>query len=175
MTQLLDAVTDFLEKAGFEVTKGHQAPVLVLAQNESLIVFILDASGDVRSAVDRTLGFLIKPFRVKAFGPKTLEMYAVFLCDSTVSISEVEQYEQNTMVCRKIFLTSAKEVATRLSFLKPLEAEVTLTPDIEQMFWAELSISLSAEEMELLGRLKQRKPTLDDVINKSEPKSPENT
>jgi hypothetical protein len=175
MNQLLEAVTKFLESADFEVTRGHQPPVLILAQNESLIVFVLDASGDLQSTIDTTLGLLIKPFRTKAFGPKTLEMYAVFLCDTAVPTSEIEQYEQNTMVCRKIVLTSVDEIPTRLSFLKPLEAEVSSTPDIEQMFWAELGNSLSPKEMELLVRLKDRTIALDEVINTSEPMSPEST
>jgi len=60
-------------------------------------------------------------------------------------MSEIEKYEQSTMVCRKIFLTSADEIATRLSFLKPLEAEVTSIPDIEQIVLDELRDSLSTE------------------------------
>jgi hypothetical protein len=165
MKEFISAVAAFLSNADFEVTAARQPPIVLVAQNQSVIVFVIDASGDIPSVVDVTIGFLIRPFRAKTFGPKTLEMYAVFLCDRTAAASDVERYEQNTMVCRKIFLMGSQEIDSRLSFLKPLEAGVAGILEIEQKFWTELNQSLSAAQTRLLSSLAKRDMSLKDFAN----------
>jgi hypothetical protein len=166
MNALTEEIKRFLESAGFEATALDQPPIVLTAQNEDLIVFVVDASAGLASAVESTLNRLIKPFTAKTFGPKTVELYAVFLCAHGVPLADIEQIEQNTMVCRKIVVSDADEIESRLSFLKPLDVAFTSSPEIDHLFWSKLAAALSPDDLGLVEALRNRDLSLKDFLER---------
>jgi hypothetical protein len=163
MNVLVEEIKRFLESADFETRSLDQPPVILTAQNQDLIVFVAEANGNLSSAVQSTLNRLVKPFTAKTFGPKTIELYAVFVCTPEVSIAEIEKCEQNTTVCRKIVLRDADDIESRLSFLKPLDVLFT-TPEVDQLFWSKLSTDLSENDLRLLNELKEHDVSFEDFL-----------
>ena len=102
---------------------------------------------------------------MKVFGPKTLEMYAVFLASSDVALDDVERYEQDTRICRKIVVREIQEIETRLSLLRPIDPTAPLGPDIESVFWSELNSKLHPNEVKLLRNITGRSYTVEELID----------
>jgi hypothetical protein len=168
---LQQGVTKLLSESGYEIAAADAAPIAQVAQNESVLIFMVDGQPDLSLSVEKTVAMLVKPFRSKSFGPKTLEMYAIFICDGDVSRSLVEKYEQDVRICRKIVLTSSDDYEARLAFLKPLRtAEVELL-DVGQLFWSRLRDDLTPREASLLEDLNTTDipiKALPDYLKKSE-------
>src|SRR5258708_26042368 len=53
---------------------------------------------------------LASPFRSKQFGPKTMEMYCIFVVDEKTPISTIERWEQDLKFCRKVFVTNTRQI-----------------------------------------------------------------
>jgi hypothetical protein len=152
MNDLLAVVNRFLRGAQFEVRELSEGPFASIAQNENTLIFVVEVSSDLRSAVQATLSVLSNPFRSKSFGPKTMEMYAV--C------------ERDIRVCRKLPIASTQDVHDRLLFLQPIEEVATGTVDSDELFWSELSRIVKPREIELLKALKSRPVTAEEIISR---------
>jgi hypothetical protein len=166
MNDLLAVVNRFLRGAQFEVRELSEGPFASIAQNENTLIFVVEVSSDLRSAVQATLSVLSNPFRSKSFGPKTMEMYAVFVCPEGVPEDEIEICERDIRVCRKLPIASTQDVHDRLLFLQPIEEVATGTVDSDELFWSELSRIVKPREIELLKALKSRPVTAEEIISR---------
>jgi hypothetical protein len=160
---LTSAVSRYLFESGFEIITSNESPFSLMAQNESVLVFVVNASSDLSSAVERTLSSLVRPFRNKSFGPKTLEMYTLFLLDEVLPITQLEKYEKDVRVCRKIVLTGLDEIDTRLAFLRPLEPTIVQAADLDELFWSRLQDRVTLTQFDVLRSLDTSELTLEEL------------
>jgi hypothetical protein len=164
LSRTLEATRKFLGEEGFEILDLGTAFSFV-AQDHSVLVFVAEADSDLNAAAMRALNALSLPFRVKRFGPKTMEMYCVLVADQAFPLPEIEKWEQDIRVCRKIVVTGDASVTERLSFLRPVLEAVKNVTDIDELFWAELRKYLSEEETLFLRALGDRPLQPDEALN----------
>jgi hypothetical protein len=163
MTSVIEDIRKFLEDARYEWATLTQGPIKAVAQNESIILFIVDAVHGIEAAVDQTLNLLIRPFKSKSFGPKSSEMYAVFIAEPNLSATEIERYEQDVRICRKIIIIDSADIDQRLTFLTPLDNSVAKTSNVEGLFWSDLGSQLTESETAFLQDLNDHDLKVDDV------------
>ncbi len=164
MNELLKQLIPFLSDLKLEIVMGDGKPFGLLGQNEDLIVFVATAGDDIAKCVSDSVNALIGPFRIKSFGAKTLEIYAIFLADPQTPLEIIEKYEQDIRVCRKIILRDAAEFSSRLSFLSPLRDDGPGGPNLDELLWTTLAEKLSSREIDLLRELRDRDMSLDDFL-----------
>jgi hypothetical protein len=152
MTDVLSEVRRYLIKAEYEIGEAPK-PFAFVAQNASVLVFVAPVEPDIQTTRGNVLGLLSGPFRSKRFGPKTMEMYCVFVSENPISLPEVERCEQDMKVCRKVVVTSAGVIDARLSFLCPLDDTMTAPLDASGLYWAELRKRLSDAEIQFLRQV----------------------
>jgi hypothetical protein len=169
MNTLVESVEALLSEADFAVMRQTEGPFAVVAQNNEVIVFVVDVVDDLAARVRSIVSTLAKPFRSKGFGPKTMEMYCVFVANTPVNLEEIERYERDIRVCRKIVVTGEDDIASRLSFLRPLEEFVASPPSVATMFWVEVAKLLTPQEVEILRELAARKINLEDIPKRLPP------
>jgi hypothetical protein len=156
MTDLKEAVMQLLQAAGYEISSESGQDFAFIAQNQSALIFGVEVKGDLEPAVRASVANLMHAFQSKIFGPKTMEMYVIYLCRGKIGANEIEQCERDVRVCRKIVLTDDSDVVHRLSFLLPLEASVNSPVDPEQVFWKAVIEHVNPEEGRLLRSLRDR-------------------
>lgn len=171
MNNLVAAVREFLSGAQFEISAREKHPFVFIAQNRSTIVFGVEVIDDLESVLDVTLTRLASPFRNKSFGPKTMEMYVVFISGVPISLPGINKCERDTRICRKLVITPETDVPSRLSFLAPLDDIVTLAPDVERMFWVELEKHLNGSDVESIRRLREGVSAEEEIIRSAEDES----
>jgi len=170
MNDLVRHVRTFLLDSGFEIG-GERGQFELVGQNSSVIVFLIDAGMDLETARRRVLNVLTRPFQTKRFGPKSMEMYCVFVADAGVSLALVEKCEQDIRVCRKIVVTGPGEMETRLSFLRPLVAVMEGSHDVSSLFWTELRQRLTEAQVEFLKEVGGVAAAPEDLANRIPPRS----
>jgi hypothetical protein len=157
LTDLIAYVEKFLINAGLTVAHARVQPFALIAQNQNIMVFVAPVpDGDLDSAVASVMTHLTGPFRAKSFGPKTMEMYAIFVASRPIALESIKQCEHNTQVCRKIVVTSQEEIDSALFFLKPLAELTSLPLGIEKEFWDELAKHLDVRQIRFLRELGRR-------------------
>jgi hypothetical protein len=161
--ELLKQVETFLRSWGFDVTDAT-APFAFVAQNTSILVFVVEVKTDLDQTVTNATTLLASPFRSKQFGPKTMEMYCVFVVEEGTPISTIERWEQDLKFCRKIFVTNSRQLDARLSFLQPLNNSLTGSFDIGSMFWSQMETQLKLNEVELIKSLGSTVKTTDELL-----------
>jgi hypothetical protein len=149
ISDLAGTVQTFLEASGFDVKEGGERFAFV-AQNPTVLIFVVQVEKEFDRAVRAVTNLLAPPFRSKKFGPKTMEMYCVFVSNEQIPLSRIEQCEQDLKVCRKVVLTNIGQVETRLSFLRPLEEVLPGPLDLSDLFWAATGKYLNTDEIAFL-------------------------
>jgi hypothetical protein len=160
---LLAHIESFLRGSGFEVTDAT-SPFIYVAQNSSVLVFVIEAEPDINQTVRNVTTLLASPFRSKQFGPKTMEMYCIFVVEETTPISLIERWERDLKFCRKIFVTNRQQIEARLCFLQPLGDSIKGSLDIDSMFWSQMSTELLPTEVALLKSVGSRIRTIDELL-----------
>jgi hypothetical protein len=163
--ELLTQIETFLRSSGFDVSDAT-APFAFVAQNTSILVFVVEANTDLDQTVTIVTTILASPFRSKQFGPKSMEMYCIFAADEATPISSIERWEQNLKFCRKVFVTNSHQIDIRLSFLQPLNESLTGSLDVDSMFWSQMDPELTANEVELLKSLGSSVKTTDELLER---------
>jgi hypothetical protein len=161
--ELLAQIESFLLRSGFDVTDATP-PFTYVGQNPSVLVFVVEAESEIDKTVRNVTTLLASPFRSKQFGPKTMEMYCIFVVEETTPISVIEKWEQDLKFCRKIFVTNSQQVEARLCLLQPLNDSVTGSLDIDSMFWSQMSTELAVNEVALLKSLGSSFKTTDELL-----------
>ena len=164
MTELSQTVTQLLAGAGYEVETEPQQDFCFIAQNKNMLIFGVEVKNDLESAVRRSVANLMYAFQSKSFGPKTMEMYVIYMCPGRVAGTHIEHYERDVRVCRKIVLGDDSDVPHRLSFLLPLEASVNVPLDPEEIFWRAISEQVSLAEGNVLRSMKERPVTGSELV-----------
>jgi hypothetical protein len=160
---LLTQIETFLRDSGFDVTDAS-TPFALVAQNTSILVFVVEVKTDLDQTVRNIAALLSPPFRNKQFGPKTMEMYCIFVVDEKTPISAIERWEQDLKFCRKVFVTNSRQIDARLSFLQPLNDSLTGSFDIGSMFWSQMETKLKPNEIELIKSLGNTVKTTDELL-----------
>jgi hypothetical protein len=163
MSEIADKVKGFLTDAGFEVYQSP-GPFAFVAQNLSVLVFVVEAGPDLQAKIRSTVNLLAGPFRSKMFGPKTMEMYCIFISETNVSTPTIEQTEQDIQVCRKIVVADEKRMVARLSFLKPLEDFLANPPDMGKLFWEEMAKYLTVKEITFVRKVEEQSTSTEELI-----------
>jgi len=161
--ELLTQIETFLRNSAFEVTDAS-TPFAFVAQNTSLLLFVAEVKTDLDQTVRNVTTLLASPFRSKQFGPKTMEMYCIFVVDEKTPISTIERWEQDLKFCRKVFVTNTRQIDARLSFLQPLNDSLTGSFDIGSMFWSQMETQLKPNEVELIKSLGNTVKTTDELL-----------
>jgi len=161
--ELLKQVEMFLRSWGFDITDAT-TPFAFVAQNTSILVFVVEVKTDLDQTVTNATTLLASPFRSKQFGPKTMEMYCIFVVEASTPISTIERWEQDLKFCRKIFVTNGRQLDARLSFLQPLNDSLTGSLDINSMFWSQMDTQLKPNEVELMKSLGNTVKTTDELL-----------
>jgi len=155
MSDMLTVVTDFLRRAQFELSELSQGAFVFVAQNPYTLIFGVQVKSDLIMATHDVILRLTGPFRANIFGPRTMEMYALFLCPESTTAEQIMECERDTRVCRKIAISRVEDVEPRLLFLRPVETVEVTTIEPDELFWNELSHLLSAQELDFLGAVEQ--------------------
>jgi hypothetical protein len=163
MVELLKQIETFLRSSGFDVTDASP-PITYVAQNTSLLVFVVEARPDIDQTVRSVTTLLASPFRSKRFGPKTMEMYCIFVADEATPVAVIERWEQDIKFCRKVFVTGSHHIPSRLCFLQPLSDTLTDSLDIDSMFWSQMDAQLSPDAVRLLKSLGSSLKTTDELL-----------
>lgn len=167
MSDFIKEISSFLSTAGYRISAMPDDPFLLGGQNATTVIFVVMSGEQLEQAVNVIAKVLTNPFRFKAFGPKTLDIYAVLVAPPTVSLTDIERCERNTRLCRKIVVRSVDELKERLEFLRPLRSMDVEVPDIESLFWDEIGKSLPESQTEVLRELHQEELTVHDAIKKA--------
>jgi hypothetical protein len=154
----------FLRNSGFDVTEAN-APFSLVAQNTSVLVFIIVVQDDLGEAVRTVTTLLSAPFHTKKFGPKTMEMYCIFAVDENTPISAIERWEQDLKFCRKIFVTHPRQLEARLSFLRQLGSGLIGSFDISALFWSQMEKRLDLAETELMKSFDTSVRTAEELLS----------
>jgi hypothetical protein len=162
--ELLQQIETFLRSSGFDVTDGSP-PFAYVAQNTSVLVFVIEATPDIEQTVRKVTTLLASPFRSKRFGPKTMEMYCIFVADEATPVSAMERWEQDLKFFRKVVVTANHHIPSRLSFLQPLSETLTASLDIDSMFWSQMDAQLNADGVRLLRSLGSSLKTTDELLD----------
>jgi len=156
MNNLLDATRSFLIGLGMEAIQRDSGLFRLVAQNDTLIVLACELGDGLEKTGSAVMTALAPAFRNKKFGPKSMELYVLFLSANSITLSEIEKIEQDARVCRKVVITSVDELDARLSFLKPLSDDFADLMSVERSFWQALEKTLSTAELDLVHRLKEQ-------------------
>lgn len=154
MSEITEGVKKYLSGAGFEMALAR-GPFAYVAQNSVSLVFITPCGSDIESDFRRVLNALSGPFHTKRFGPKTMEMYCVFLSEEPLPLSVIQRCEQDIRICRKIVVTSVGEIDEKLSFMRPLDESTIETADAGTVFWSNLEGWLRPHEVEFLRKIEK--------------------
>jgi len=152
VSQLVDPIRKALTESGYSIL-SEVGPFALVAQNESLLVFVAETATSLPVTVTNVHKILSSPFKTRKFGPKTLEMYCVLVAPTTIGTGDIERCEQDIRVCRKVVITKEDDIEGRLSFLRPLEDVLTKLTDIEGLFWAQIRAYLAEDKAEFLDAL----------------------
>jgi hypothetical protein len=163
MNEISSKISSFLTEAGFEVFTGS-GPFTLVAQNPSTLVFVAETGHDLEGGIRSVLNSLAGPFRGKKFGPKTMEMYCIFVSDQSVPVSLIEQCEQDLRVCRKVVVTGPDQIWTQISFLRPLGDVLAASPNVNELFWAETARHLNGQEITFLKKAIDESLGADDLL-----------
>jgi hypothetical protein len=163
MSNALEAVRQFLTGAGFDI-RDVPGPFDFVAQNDSILVFVITVETDLDSSWNDVLTSLSGPFISKRFGPKTLEMYCVFVSRIPHTLQEIERCEQNIKVCRKVVISESDAIGGSLAFLSPLDEVMTTRQDTATEYWEELANLLNENEMSFLRKIDDQSATSETVL-----------
>jgi len=164
MSDLTSEIKQFLVDSGFEIG-AEKGGFSFVAQNSIMIVFVVPVRGSLRGTVREVLDVLAKPFLSKRFGPKTMDMFCIFVTDKHIGLDEIEACEQDIRVCRKVVVQKADELRSRLSFLRPLADVVAESyKDVGSLFWRQLERYLKTDEVALLRKLQDGSVSAETMI-----------
>jgi hypothetical protein len=164
MSDLPERVIQFLGESGFDTIRST-GPFLAISQNATMLIFVADAGKSLQGAVNNVAAVLAQPFCSKRFGPKTMEMYCILLANEKVPLTEVERSEQDIRICRKVVIRTADEIATRLSFLRPIAETLSETSDVREVFRRELNERLSSAEVRFIDALAQTRIPPEQLLS----------
>jgi hypothetical protein len=162
INETLNVLQKFLQDSDFILAEPG-GPFVLVAQNVYTLVFATDASEDLTEKTNLVVRMLSIPFRGKQFGPKSMEMYCVFITDRELPIPTIEKCEQDLRVCRKIVLSAQDNIWNRLAFLRPLNDVLARPSEPNERFWVLAQESVTANELEFLRSVEDAETSLSKL------------